>query len=311
MAKNKSKRVSERRKTRNVQRNTRNEAKIRREQKKKMKGSVKIPKSVLMTEEEKEHLKNIKASTEIRSREANVKKPDVPQYLLDLEKCIFKHNCDAFIEVLDFHDIEGSRDKAAENFLKQNSKNFYVFINNNNGMFDIDLSYLDNEGIALLRDFSTLSNFNKLCIFGNQKTGKFLLSKTIEDYFGDDAGKGSCNNAEAKNKEFEFVRTPSNRLVISSVLGGALNLDDIKPVFMFEKIWEFVDKEELKMFYSLRSFSDYETFLSLLYDKIEDKNSAKKDLNKAALYFFRDVLSKKIGWIRHQNRLYFKFDQIQ
>lgn len=296
MAKNKSKRVSERKKTKNLQKHSRNEAKIRKEQRKKQKSTVKVPKHVIMTEAEKEHLKSIKLATQARSKESKDAKPNENSYITELGSCIDKRNFDTFIEIIDYRDIEGTRNISAEKFLEKSNKKYHFFINYNNGLLNVDLGFLNTEHSSILDDFSILKDSKKICIFGCPKIGKFLLSKTIENFFNNE-----------KKIEFEFIKTPSNRPTICEIFCGNISLKNIIPALMFEKVWEFLDKEDLKKFYMTSSFTDYEVFLSLLADKVESKSTTKKDLNKGALLFFKDILEYKIAWFRSQNSFYFKF----
>lgn len=294
MTKQLSKRISERKKTKVARKNIRREKKIRKEQKKKQRGLVKVPKSYLLSEEEKEHLKSIREATQQRTQEYQSPESCEPAHILDLKKCLLEHMCDTFIEVVDFRDIEGSRNKSAEDLLKKNGKEVYVFINFSNGMFDADLCSLQNDGLTVLHDLGVLSNSKKLCIFGNRKSGKFLLSKSIEALCVD-------------TPEFEFIRTPSSQSAASGVLRGHLGLDDINPVVVFNQIWKFINQEEIKKFYMLGSFDGPEAFLDVLADKVAEGASSKKSLSSAALQFFKDAQMGKIAWMKRQGCFHFKF----
>lgn len=293
MAKVLSKRISERKKTQHARKLIKKAAKIRKEQRKKQKGQIKVPKSVLMTEEQKAHLENIKLATQNRTKNHKIEDKNIPEYISELEKCIFIRGCDTFVEIIDFRDIEGSRNKYAEKIIKQHEKPLYVYINYNNELFNIDLGYLEQQNLIIINDFSIFADSKKLCIFGNPKSGKFLLSKNIQ------------NVVNEKDLQFEFVKTPITDKTVSEVLRGHIDLQDINPIVMFRSIWEDINKNALKSFYMLANFDDYEEFLKLLCEKLEDKNSLKKSISDAALYFFKDIKNQNVPWMKKDGKYYF------
>ena len=128
MAKKKqSKRCSEKRKTKTAITNARKEAKLRKELNKNRRNSVKIPRSELMTEEEKQHLKKIKDGCKLRSKDVKQPTTEESEAFEKLKK--LEKTCECFIEVLDYRDIEGTRNQEFENFLKENNHQVHVFLN--------------------------------------------------------------------------------------------------------------------------------------------------------------------------------------
>ncbi|ELA42334.1 uncharacterized protein VICG_00734 [Vittaforma corneae ATCC 50505] len=301
MAKRTSKRVSERKKTRTAVRNARKEAKLKREMRKKHKNVTKIPKDYLMTDEEKEQLRKIKEATQERNQTTSVDSED-PAFISELEKCIFEKNCDAFVEIVDFRDIDSSRSRQCEEILKKNSKKIFMCMNFISNSFQMDLSWTKNENIEVLADISRLSVFKKICIFGNPKIGKFLLSKSIEE----------TNPKSA----FEFIRIPvkpstlSKAVNLSNLFRGYIDIKDINPSAMFENCWEYIDQDAIKEYYILGRFDSCGAFLDLLAEKMSKDSSKKKTHDEAAVVFFKDVIDGRIRWIRKNGNFYFQFTGI-
>lgn len=289
MAKKNSKRVSERRKTKTAIKNARKEAKLKRELRKKQKNTIKVPRDYLMTDEEKELIKKIKDDSKKRSALSSTEIDNDPT-ILELKSCVFDKNCDAFIEVVDFRDIESSRSKICEDFLKKNFKKIFMFINYVDDKFDMDYSSIKNDNIEIINgtDILPFKNFKKICIFGNRKSGKFLLSKNI--------------NSEA---DFEFIRVPSGNNVISDLFRGLIELKDVDPVNIFEVCWKFINKDQIRERYEIGRFDSSGSFLDLLAEKLSKNSIKKKSHTDAAIYFFKEVISGKIRWVRNDNVIYF------
>lgn len=293
MAKRQSKRVSERKKTRTAVRNARKEAKLKRELRKKEKKSIKVPKSYLVTVEEKEHLRNIKEATEKRNQNQIKENDDKPEFLKNINSCMYEKECDTFIEVVDYRDINSSRNRGCENFITENGRKLFVFVNFIDNAFNVDLSVFNTENISILTDLSILSSSSKICIFGNPKTGKFLLSKQIEEI--------------NPNVHFEFIRTPVNKNGLSDFLRGYIDLKNIDPVIMLNKCWAFINEDEIKRFYMLGGFDTCNSFIDLLAEKLSKDSTVKKTHNEAADAFFNDILSGRIRWVCIDNAFHFLF----
>lgn len=290
MAKKTSKRISERKKTRTAVKNARKEAKLKREMRKKQRNAPKIPKNYLATDEEKELAKSIQKATKERTRSAESPQEE-PGHISELKRCMSL--CDAFIEVVDFRDIAGSRCEDCEELLKQGSKKFFVYLNHTNDSFQVDMASLQGEMCCFLSDPAMLSACNKICIFGNRKTGKFLLSKAIEE-----ANPGA---------EFEFVRVPVKLSGASDLFRGYVDLNNINPSVMFENCWKNIDQSVIRDFYMLRNFDSVGSFLDLFAEKISRETSRKRTHDDAAICFFKDVLNGKIRWLKRDEDLYFSF----
>lgn len=291
MAKKKSKRCSERRKTKTAVTNARKEAKLRREMNKNKKNSIKIPRSELMTDDEKQHLKNIKEGCEQRAKDV---KPIKSEESIIFEK--FKEQvekCDCFIEVVDFRDIEGTRSKVFEQFLKEKNIPLHIYVNFSNQEFQVDFS--DFEGLNFVTDFSQFKNFKKICIFGFRKVGKFLVSKNIEEVCGE--------------KVFEFIKIPINHPGISEVFRGVVDMKNVDPKQMVNLIWDSFEKDQLQEFFRLSRFEDLSEFLSLLAHKISKENLKTATLDDAALLVLNTIKSGQIKWQKHLGHFYFKFIQ--
>lgn len=289
MAKKASKRCSERRKTKTVITNARKEAKLRRELNKNKRKAVKVPKSVLLTDDEKLQMKNIKEAAAMRAKELKpVETEDVKRTEQFIE-CI-KH-CDCFLEVIDFRDIEGTRNLEFENILKENKINSFVFVNHADSEFNADLSIL--SSFQLVSDFSQFSNFKKICIFGTNKVGKFVVTKEIERVCGD--------------KEFHIIKTPAIKSGVSDVFRGTVDFKNINPKNMFESLWEFFEKDQLQEFFRISSFGDASGFLTLLADKISKDTLKTVTQDGAALTFFSAIRSGQIKWMKQSDRFIFKF----
>lgn len=292
MAKRTSKRVSERKKTRTAVKKARKEAKLKRELRKKEKKTVKIPKAYLMTDEEKEHLKSIKIATEERTKEFVQPEP-LPKFINDLKACLSEKNCDAFVQIVDFRDIEGSRSKKCEEIIRENGKKVYLVPNFIEKDFELNYSELEKKsGLEVLKDYSILKDCRRICIFGNKKSGKFLFSKHIDQ--------------AAPGVEFEFVRTPAASNDLPSIFRNITDLKDINPTIMFHRCWDFINPDEIKLFYMLNGFDSPDSFLDLLAEKISKEYNRKKNHNDAAIYFFKDVIEGRIRWMKIDGQLYFK-----
>lgn len=298
MAKRASKRVSEKKKTRTAVRNARKEAKIKREMRKKHRNAVKVPKDYLMTDEEKDQLKKIKETTQERNRNIHASSSDVA-FISELKRCIFEKCCDAFIEVVDFRDIDASRSRECEDLLKENFKKVFIFINFIDSSFAVDLPRTPSEDIEVLANVSCLSVFKNICIFGNPKIGKFLLSKSIE-------------KANPKST-FEFIRVPvrsatsSTSASLSCLFRGYIDAKDINPCVMFERCWEYVDQDAIREYYALGRFDSCGAFLDLLAKALTKDPAKVKTHDDAAITFFRDVIDGRIHWIRKDDKFYFHF----
>lgn len=297
MGKRQSKRMSERKKTKIAVKNSRKQAKLNKEIRKKQKTAIKIPKSYLMTDEEKEHLKFIKQETENRCKEVIVPETTDPDFIVELKKCVFEGCYDAFVEMIDFRDVELSRSAICEKILQENGKKVYIASNFDENTFDVDFSTLENDTFKLLADPSALSTASKICIFGNPKTGKFSLSKLIEKV-----------NVKA---EFVLINTPVEMSGVSAVLRGYIGLESIVSTILLEKCWKNIDQDAIKDFYMLCSFDSMESFLDLLAEKLSKESLRKKAHKDAAFQFFKDVLDKKIHWIKMKSQIYFDFGSNQ
>lgn len=291
MAKRKSKRCSERRKTKTVITNARKEAKLRREMNKNKRNSVKIPRSELMTDEEKQHLKEIKEGCIMRAKD--IKLAETPESkafdkLKEQEKI-----CDCFIEVVDCRDIEGTRNREYERYLKENEHQVFVYLNYTDPTFESDLSSL--KDLTFITDFSQFKNYEKICIFGAKKVGKFLLSKNIEDL---------CDQ-----KSFELIRSPVSSSGASEVFRGVVEMNDVDSQAMIKLIWEFFEKNELQEYFRLSNFQDLQGFLNLLRDKMSKETLKNVTIDDAASLVLRTIKTCHIKWIKKSNRFYFKFNQ--
>lgn len=291
MAKRTSKRVSERRKTKTAVKNARKESKLRKKQLKMRKGGIRVPRSHLLTDAELEQLKSIKDATQMRNKSL-VAHDDRPEYLVVIEKCLVEKHCDAFIEVLDFRDLKESRNVNSEDLLRKNGKQPYAFVNYRSNKFDVELSSVLGA-MTYLEDLSVLANFRKICIFGNPKTGKFLLSKKISEI--------------NPNAEFVFVRTPVKKEGLCGVLRGYVDLKNINPLSMFEICWKFIDPEAIREYYMVGRFDSYESFLDLLAEKFSCETGKSKTHSDAALHVFKDMMSGKIGWTSVDTGIHFDF----
>lgn len=293
MAKRASKRVSERRKTKTAITNARKEAKLRRELNKKQRKTIKVPKSFLMTDEEKEHLRSIKKAAQLRASEAELNKSNDPEHISKLKQTIAEKQCDCFIEVVDFRDIDGSRVRDCEKLMADEGVSFFTFINFYDNSFEIDITQLAAEGHRLVESFEQFKNFKKICIFGHPKVGKFFLSKNINDV-----------NSEI---EFEFIRVPTKSKGLSEVLRKIVDIKELNSSAMFAKIFSNLDKEGAKEFFRLARFSDANEFLQLLADKLSKERNMPVSPNDAALFFFENAKNGQIRWAFVSKQISFKF----
>lgn len=290
MAKRISKRCSERRKTKTAITNARKEAKMKRNLNKKRKNAIKVPMSVLTTDEEKLHLKNIKDASKLRNTAVSSDANKEPKHIEKLRECISDSEC--FLEVVDFRDIEGTRNPDMENVLMSENVKVHVFLN----YFDPGLEFSPSglEEFEIIRDFAQLSKFNKICIFGTTKAGKFLASKNIELACGE--------------KEFKIIKAPLINKGIYEVFRGAVDLKNINPVEMFSSIWNCLDSKKLMDYFRLSTFSDSLEFLALLSEKLTTESTKANTPKNAALFFFNCVKAGQIKWFRDQERLSFVFE---
>lgn len=294
MAKRASKRVSEKRKTKRAEKNARSEAKERRKQRASQKMAVKVPRSVLLTSDQKKHLNEIKAASKERSMEINsLPVVEEPEIIKNVRISIFDNKCDVFIEVIDSRDIEGSRCRLAEEEIIKEGKKLYSYVEKN----------IVVDGLNPLNNFSDLKGY-RLCIFGNIKSGKFILSKKIEDFF---------NSNEIF---FDFIRTPCNTVSVSEVLRNQIDLEKIDPVFMIYQFWSFINKKSLKELYMVPEFSSLEEFLESLAEKYFDEvnfNYLKKSKNitvKAGYFFLKDIKGGRFGWSKSGNTYSFSINKV-
>lgn len=285
MAKQKSKRVSEKRKTKRAQKNIRINAKQRKEFRKKERNSIKVPKAVMMTEDEKSHLREISQGNEMRAQNY-VKEEEEEQFISDLKKA-FADGSNFFIQIIDNKDIKGSRNKKAEQMVTDMGFPLFYFA----------FEDFQAPNLPFLNDFNKIESEN-VCIIGNEKSGKFILSKKIEEFF------------KNENFNFNFVRTPTP-ITVSEVMRGIVDLNKVEPLFMLNQIFPYFDKNDLQYFYMISTFDTFEEFIIVLTEKLQGlkdgRQMNKKIKDETAIQVLKDIRSKKIDWIKMNDRYNFKF----
>ncbi|EOB13009.1 Guanine nucleotide-binding protein [Nosema bombycis CQ1] len=193
LKKRQSRRISSRKKH-NIEKRIKTRAKkLSKIKKKEMKGNFKLPKSVLLTDEDLENLKRIK-------EEENQRREENTNFDFDSFK-FFVDNSDLLIEVLDARDPLGSLNPFYENYIKEKSKKLILCINNKDGVpmevVEYWESYLKSQGYEVSNDKNISKNISKIKgrigIFGQKGVGKMYLYKKMNlsvggDYKGKEGG---------------------------------------------------------------------------------------------------------------------------
>jgi len=317
----KSKRLTTRRRERLNKLGRLKEKKMRKLAKERMEKKEKVPKSVLMTEDQRRKLKEIKMATDERNKNAVVEAED-PQHIRRINECL--EACDAFVELLDYRDIDGSRSKDIEQRIKSENKKIYVLYSHYEEDLPVNTDHLVSDGLTvlnsieeLLSDSTTVNGkgissgkkasgkkasngkrtgeTRRLCIFGQPNSGKFLLTKQLED--------------RSETVSVEKVTVPVNKVTPSAVFRKAFPMSNSDLVGLFEKIYPFLtDRTALCDFYTVEECEDWRDFLNKLNEKNSLESRMRKRLEIGATRFFRDVLASKIAWCVSEKEYKFRFE---
>ncbi|KAI5149729.1 hypothetical protein ENBRE01_1082 [Enteropsectra breve] len=287
--KQKSKRLTTRKRERMNKLGRLKQKRVRREAVKKEKNAV-VPKSVYLTEEQRRHLEDIKKNTLERNKNLIEETNDIAPYIQELTDCL---DYDAFVAVVDYRDIESSRNKKSEEFLSSNGKKIYYFINHFNSELNLPYEYLNTENSEVITNLSILSGASSLCLFGYPRCGKFVVSKQITDAF--------------PGVKITTVRVPTRKNGPSDIFRGAADYSKVDLITVFGAISEFIDKTAIRDFYMLEDYHNAEELMTLLGKKYSNEERKRRIMDAGATRFVKDVLQGKILWYSAENNYNFKF----
>lgn len=230
---------------------------------------VKVPKSVLMTEEEKELQRHIKEQSKIRSENYDHKLANT------ILNPVQEVNADAVVEVVDARNIEINYNGNAKHYILINKSDLVP-----SAVVDEWISKLKNENRNVISNLNEVHE-NNVVLFGNKNVGKTKL------------------NLELKTQLKTVVNSPERTLL--NVLTGAIDLNTVYCEKYVQELLTFVDSNDFSIFYNINDFSNVREFLKLLCEKkklykkysvIDYAETSKRVLNDCAMgviKFFKTV----------------------
>lgn len=260
---------------------------------KKTRAAIKIPRSLYLTEAEKEQKFLIKAETARRTEEAlSVQDIPDPEHIIKLRQAI--DTCDTFMEIVDFRDIEGSRCRPCEDLMKQAGKTIKIYLSNFNENLPVDYSHLDCDGYSLIKDIVHLQDLGNVCILGNTKSGKFLLSKEI--------------SARGANPDIIRICTPIATRSLSAVMRGACKAELLDLYACFGQIYPFLDHKAVADFFMIRPYNNMEDLLLQLGQAHSAELRQRRCMEAGALYFVNCLKEGRIIWAKIADQYIIKFN---
>ena len=230
----------------------------------------KVPKSVLMTQEEKENFQRIQEMSEKRNQE--ILEEPVMELDENMSKIHEYIDYDLFIQILDKRDTESSRCLEVEEFLKSVGKKVQNFLTDN-------------------KINKKIFKGKKVVIFGRKNTGKFLFSKKIEDI---------CT--------VSIVEIASTEVRIYEILKNTAAEGSYDPIFTFMDLMPFINPSQIRDFYCLREFSDVEDFMTLLGKKVGNEKKNRRIMSAGAKQVIKDIQNEKIKWVKEGEKYTFSFE---
>lgn len=251
----------------------------------------KVPRSLLLTEAEREQLRSIKRETDERTEEWHRdRQPMVAPHLEELTART--EETDWFVEVVDARAPEDCRDRQSEMAVMAAQKPLYVWLTHSDEyLCSIVAKQLESTGMLILTDLDMLArmasedgcSLSRICIFGKPKTGKFTLRTQLESVLPSAATS--------------VVKIPQSENTLSSVLRGAVSQDTIDPLFYFKRALPSLDLSALTDFYRLPVCYKSLDFLTALGDRLlANEKKAKRRQEAAATRFIRDASENRIQW---------------
>lgn len=292
MAKRKSKRISRRTilsAARKVRENFRKQRKLNKKQEM---DAVKVPRAFLLTDAEKEQIKQIKEDTKARTAEHQAEEgTDVAPHIAELMECI--QTCDLFVEVVDYRDIVSGHSRKCGEMLAKSGKKLLIYLSHFSDHFNTGYEKLEDDNTEIVRDYSVFDSARKVCVFGNPKSGKFVLTKEI-----------TSRNPEAVVRR---ITTPTKKATLSDVMRNAADEKCIDSIVHFKEIYPFIDKTAIMDFYVIGTFGSWEGLLTALGRKFSGEQRPRRCMEAGALRFIKDIKDGRILWARTSDQFMFKF----
>ncbi|EOB14993.1 Guanine nucleotide-binding protein-like 3 [Nosema bombycis CQ1] len=318
LKKRQSRRISSRKKH-NIEKRIKTRAKkLSKIKKKEMKGNPKLPKSVLLTDEDLENLKRIK-------EEENQRREENTNFDFDSFK-FFVDNSDLLIEVLDARDPLGSLNPFYENCIKEKSKKLIICINNKDGVpvevVEYWESYLKSQGYEVSDDENISNDKNiskikgRIGIFGQKGVGKMYLYKKMKkngegDYKGKEGGSPLESPLAASPLEptsssinifKDLIQSPPSLL---SLLRNTIPLKSIFPKKYLNDLLNSINKDDFCIYFGIpyvNTLKDLEIeFIKRFRLTPSDLNLKileiiLKEMHKGKIKFYRENLEGKIKY---------------
>jgi hypothetical protein len=279
-----------------------------------MKGNPKLPKSVLLTDEDLENLKRIK-------EEENQRREENTNFDFDSFK-FFVDNSDLLIEVLDARDPLGSLNPFYENCIKEKSKKLIICINNKDGVplevVEYWESYLKSQGYEVSNDKNISKIKGRIGIFGQKGVGKMYLYKKMNRKGEEEGGSplGMENPLESSLVVSPLAVSPSQTLNIFkdliqsppsllSLLRNTIPLKSIFPKKYLNDLLNSINKDDFCIYFGIPYFNtlkDLEIeFIKRFRLTPSDLNSKileiiLKEMHKGKIKFYRENLEGKIKY---------------
>ncbi|EOB14305.1 Guanine nucleotide-binding protein-like 3 [Nosema bombycis CQ1] len=320
LKKRQSRRISSRKKH-NIEKRIKTRAKkLSKIKKKEMKGNPKLPKSVLLTDEDLENLKRIK-------EEENQRREENTNFDFDSFK-FFVDNSDLLIEVLDARDPLGSLNPFYENCIKEKSKKLIICINNKDGVpvevVEYWESYLKSQGYEVINDKNISEIKGRIGIFGQKGVGKMYLYKKMNgskgNGEGDDKGKEGSPLGMDNPSDFPLAASPLEPTSSSinifkdliqsppsllSLLRNTIPLKSIFPKKYLNDLLNSINKDDFCIYFGIpyfNSLKDLEIeFIKRFRLTPSDLNIKileiiLKEMHKGKIKFYRENLEGKIKY---------------
>lgn len=306
--KQKSKRLTTRKRESMLKRARIDEKKKRRLNKKTQLKMEKVPPFVLRTDEENMQYAEIKRMAKLRKiehDEALKNSGKKEEYLEEITSLASKS--DVVIEVIDARDPDSSRNGEAEKIVLDYGKRLIMVLNYTQYVpretVDEWKDYLRKDGktcIELMEEgMEWIEKEMRIGIFGNSKSGKSFVLRSITKALGE-------------KPRFMIASVPTSRITLSSVLRGCHELIGIPFNSYIDAVVGRIDKDEVSLRHRILKFSHSEELLESICNKNQINNESKCVRHmKAGERFLEDFFHHRILFWRgvndDENNLSFAF----
>ncbi|AFN83447.1 putative GTP binding protein [Encephalitozoon romaleae SJ-2008] len=296
--KQKSKRLTTRKRESMLKRARINEKKKRRLNRKMVLKMEKVPPFVLRTDEENMQYAEIKRMARLRKIEHDEalknseKKEDYLEGIMNLVS-----KSDVVIEVIDARDPDSSRNGEVEKVVFDYGKKLIMVLNYTQYVPRDTINewkdYLRKDGNTCIESMEEgmewIGKEMRIGIFGNSKSGKNFVLRSITKALGE-------------KPRFMIASVPPSRITLTSVLRGCHKLIGMPFSSYIDAIVERIDKDEVSLRHRIPKFGNSEELLESICDRnqINDGSKCMRHM-KASERFLEDFFNHRILFWRGVN----------